>query len=111
MNLYADRLRPRDPKYATEAFDGKDLIRRLIGRGLRAQLRTGNLLTGQRYVALDFFPDSAAKGKPAEIDNAPANARGLPEMPTVIGSLEDLQVTIGNIAKKIDKIPFDEIAV
>src|SRR5262249_54017526 len=27
-------------------------------RGLRAQLRSGNLLTGQLYVALDFYPDA-----------------------------------------------------
>ena len=30
----------------------------LVERGLRAQLRTGSLLTGQLYVALDFFPDA-----------------------------------------------------
>ena len=29
------------------------------GAGLRAQLRSGNLLTGQLYVAFDFFPDAA----------------------------------------------------
>jgi len=35
------------------------LMQRLIEqRGLRAQLRSGNLLTGQLYVALDYFPDA-----------------------------------------------------
>src|SRR5262249_22337186 len=33
-------------------------VKQLIDKGLRAQLRSGNLLTGQLYVALDFFPDS-----------------------------------------------------
>ena len=35
------------------------VLRRMVEqRGLRAQLRSGNLLTGQLYVALDFFPDA-----------------------------------------------------
>ena len=31
-------------------------LRGLVSRGLRAQLRTGNLLLSQRFIALDFFP-------------------------------------------------------
>jgi hypothetical protein len=73
----------------------------LIARGLRAQLRTGNLLTGQLYIALDFFPD-APKAKVDWTKN-PA------EVPTVAGSVEDLRVTIGAIVKKLDKIDFEGI--
>jgi paraquat-inducible protein B len=107
LNLYADRLQSKDPKYAKEPFDGKNLIARLIERGLRAQMRSGNLLTGQRYVALDFFPNA----KPVRVDRALLNGKGVPVMPTVPGNLEELQVTLANIAKKIDKVPFDEIGV
>ncbi len=107
MNLYADRLQSRDPKYANQVFDGRRLMAGLIERGLRAQLRTGNLLTGQRYVALDFFP----KAKPVKLDRAQLSGKTLPEMPTVPGSLEELQVTLANIAKKIDGIPLDEIGI
>ena len=35
------------------------LMQSLVDHGLRAQLRTGNLLTGQLYVALDFQPGRA----------------------------------------------------
>src|SRR3546814_14523430 len=35
---------------------GLAVIKPMVARGLRAQLRTGNLLTGQLYVALDIFP-------------------------------------------------------
>jgi paraquat-inducible protein B len=73
----------------------------LIARGLRAQLRTGNLLTGQLYIALDFFPD-APKAKVDWTKN-PA------EVPTVAGSVEDLRVTVGAIVKKLDKIDFEGI--
>ena len=36
------------------------VMQRLVGeqRGLRAQLRSGNLLTGQLFVAFDFFPNA-----------------------------------------------------
>jgi len=33
-----------------------DAVERLVERGLRAQLKSGNLITGQRYVDLDFHP-------------------------------------------------------
>lgn len=36
------------------------VLRTLVASGLHAQLRTGNLLTNQLYVALDFLPDAAA---------------------------------------------------
>jgi paraquat-inducible protein B len=55
----------------------------MVAKGFRGQLRTGNLLTGQRYVALDFFP----KAKAAPIGwNRP-----IPELPTQPGSLDSLQ--------------------
>src|SRR5271163_1132080 len=34
----------------------RKLIDALVAHGVRAQLRTGNLLTGSLYVSLDFFP-------------------------------------------------------
>ena len=42
----------------------KARIDRYVERGLRAQLKTGSLLTGQMYVALGIFPNAA----PATID-------------------------------------------
>ncbi len=40
------------------------IVRSLVQRGMRAQLRTGNLLTGQLYVALDFFPKAPLPSDP-----------------------------------------------
>ncbi|MHA4869833.1 PqiB family protein [Duganella sp. PWIR1] len=80
---------------------GPALLERLVARGLRGQLRTGNLLTGQLYVALDFFPHAAA----VKMDIT----QELPEVPTVPNSLDELQTQISSIARKLDKVPFEEI--
>jgi paraquat-inducible protein B len=80
---------------------GPQVLERLVARGLRGQLRTGNLLTGQLYVALDFFPNAA----PAKLDMTAE----VPEVPTVPNSLDELQTQISSIARKLDKVPFEDI--
>lgn len=108
MVLYRDRLGSKvSAAIARARVDPEELLRRSIDRGLRAQLRTGNLLTGARYVALDFFPGA---GKRAAAGAEAAPGAGLVEIPTVPGSLEDLQATLTSIVKRIDSVPFDRIA-
>ena len=81
--------------------DLSQLMGRLVGHGLRAQARSGNLLTGQLYVALDFVPHTP----PVAFD---PNARPL-TIPTVPGSFDKLQEQLAEIVDKLDKIPFDSI--
>src|SRR5215468_6021735 len=77
-------------------------VKQLIDKGLRAQLRSGNLLTGQLYVALDFYPDAPkAKGDPT--------AKKPPEIPTIPGTFEELQNNLANVMKKLDKLQIEEI--
>ncbi|EHK63259.1 intermembrane transport protein PqiB [Achromobacter arsenitoxydans] len=79
---------------------GGRLLGVMIKHGLRAQLRTSNLLTGQLYVVLDDFPNA----KPVEFKmSEPAM------IPTVPGNLDQLQQQVSNIVAKIEKIPFDKI--
>src|SRR5690606_152723 len=75
---------------------------RMVEKGLRAQLRTGNLLAGQLYVALDFFPKAA----PAHLDWT----QDPPEFPTIPGTLQSLSERAENIVKKLDNLPLDQIA-
>jgi paraquat-inducible protein B len=78
-------------------------LKRAIERGLRAQLRSGNLLTGQRYVALDFI-------KPAPtLKLAAAGNHGL-EIPSVSGGLDDLQDSLTRVSKSIEQVPFGALA-
>ena len=103
VEVYPDRLRRRDPKnnLPPDELASRQILNSLVARGLRGQLRTGNLLTGQLYVALDFFPN-AKPARAEEVDNVVV-------MPTVPNTLDQLQLQIADIATKLDKIPFDSI--
>jgi paraquat-inducible protein B len=76
-------------------------IGNLVSHGMRAQLRSANFLTGQLLVALDFFPDA----DPAEV-TVENGETVLPDQPA---DLENLQRNLGDISRKLDKIPFDQI--
>jgi paraquat-inducible protein B len=73
----------------------------LVEKGFRGQLRTGNLLTGQLYIALDFFPNA-----PKAAMNWDANP---PEIPIVPGGLQSLQDSVTALVEKLNKIPFEGI--
>jgi paraquat-inducible protein B len=72
-----------------------------VDRGLRAQLRSGSLLTGQLYVALDIFPDAPK----VKIDWTKSPA----ELPVVPSGMQELQNKVNSILTKIDKVPVDAI--
>ena len=82
----------------------KVVLQRLVSNGLKAQLRTGNLLTGQLFVALDFVPGSTTIASSAMLA-----ADGSVRLPTTPGTLSEIQPQIAEIVQKISKIPFDEI--
>ncbi len=76
-------------------------MQKLIDKGVRAQLRSGNILTGQLYVAFDNF-----RGVPkVKIDWTKTPA----ELPVMPSGLEDLKTKINDVLAKIDKIPLDAI--
>lgn len=103
VQIYPDRLRRRDVNPGRESqFTQLERWRFLVSKGLRGQLRTGNLLTGQVYVAIDFFPDA----KPATLDIS----RTPIELPTAPNSLDELQSQVSDIARKINKVPFEELS-
>jgi len=100
---FTGRMSARDIKQQDVTDEQrKAFVAGLVANGLRAQLRTGNLLTGQLYIALDFFPD-APKAKLL------ANNTLDQEIPTIQTSLGELQQTIATVATKIDKFPLQEI--
>ncbi|MGE8638266.1 MAG: intermembrane transport protein PqiB [Achromobacter sp.] len=76
------------------------LLTAMIERGTRAQLRIGNLLTGQLYVAMVEFPD--AKPVTFKMEEEPF-------IPTVPNNLDQLQQQINSILTKLDRVPFEAI--
>lgn len=104
VRLYPDRLQRRElrQKLALGQRERRQLVDTMVERGMRAQLRTGSLITGQLYVALDFFPQAP----PAHVDwNTDP-----PSIPTVPGSLANLEASVTSVMAKLDKIPFDAIS-
>ncbi|MCY0106726.1 MULTISPECIES: intermembrane transport protein PqiB [Pseudomonas] len=81
---------------------GIRLLGTFVDNGLRAQARSGNLLTGQLYIALDFFP----KAEKVAFD---PSARPV-VLPTVPGSLEQLQEKLEAMVDKLNKLPVERIA-
>lgn len=102
VHLYPDRLRSRQRAGTPTESPPAQRIQRFVERGFRAQLRSANLLTGQMYVALDFFPK--APKATMDLKKVP------PEIPSVPGGLGELQESITNIVARLEKVPFDMIA-
>jgi paraquat-inducible protein B len=79
----------------------KDGIAHLVGEGLRAQLQTGSLLTGQLFVALDMFPKTKI--------TTHRNETGYIEFPTVPNSLDQITHSAQAIMDKISKLPLENM--
>jgi len=69
----------------------------LVRNGLRAQLKTGNLLSGALYVDLDFYPE-----EPSQLI---AWDREIPELPTVPTPLDELRGLLTRLAR----LPLDRM--
>jgi paraquat-inducible protein B len=74
----------------------------LVEKGLRAQLKQGNLLTGQLYIELDLYPDEPPRKM--------VYGGKYPEVPTIPTSMEELTKGLTHIVEKLEKLPLEEIA-
>lgn len=94
ITLRSDRIDQLGP--GGMKLDIQELANTLVERGLRARLETQSFVTGQKRIALDFFPDKEATYA------GPVIARGMIELPTVPSQTED-------IANLLRNIPFDRV--
>jgi len=81
--------------------DGEAMFAKLIARGLRAQLRTGSLLTGQMFVNLSMDPEAS----PTNV----AHNGPFPVIPTVPGSTEEIAASLARFAGELEKVPVAQI--
>ena len=73
----------------------KKLMDTLVSRGLRARLKTGSLVSGALYVALDNVPNST----PVALDWT----QNPVQLPTLSGQMEALEDNVASLLKNIDK--------
>lgn len=78
-----------------------DLIAKLVAKGLRAQLRTGVLLTGQLYVNLSMVPEAPAQ---TLAHNGP-----YPVIPSIPGATEEITAGIASFVGRLEKLPVEQI--
>jgi paraquat-inducible protein B len=78
-----------------------DVARRLVSKGMRAQLQTASYITGQMVVALDFVPNAP----PAELA---VNGEEM-VLPSQSGGLGNILTAVNDIAGKLDRLPLDQI--
>jgi paraquat-inducible protein B len=77
------------------------IISTLVKKGLRAQVRTGMLLTGQQYVNLDIYPDLP----PVTL----AKAGRYPELPTVPNPIEEITASAQKLLNALNNFPLESI--
>jgi paraquat-inducible protein B len=83
------------------ADDAKKNISKLVAKGLRAQLKTGSLLTGQLFVDIDFHPDAPnAQVKYGE---------KFPELPTIPAPLLIITARVNDLLSKLETVPIEKI--
>lgn len=85
------------PSETTES----DMVARMVRKGLRAQLRTGVLLTGQLFVNLDIYPGSP----PAEM----TYSGEYPVLPTVPEPVQEITAGLTRLMERLEKLPIEQI--
>ena len=106
--IYPNRLRNIRIHQAKQ-MPFKEGMNALVTGGLRGQLRTGNVVSGQMYVALEFFKGSP----PAKVDWASSP----PVLPTIPGSLarieervQEMLTSASELLAKLKALPLDQLS-
>jgi paraquat-inducible protein B len=76
------------------------IIERAVKKGMRARLQTGNLVTGQLYVGLDFFPDAQPATLLVDGD--------YPEIPTLPNPIEGILIGFNKIIEKLEQADLED---
>lgn len=83
-----------------KSFDYIKEITSATDQGLRASLKSGNLLTGALYIDLDFYPD---EGK----WQGSKTVAGYQQIPTVTSGLSQIQQKVMTSLDKINNLPVE----
>ncbi|MEJ2159207.1 MAG: MlaD family protein [Chromatiales bacterium] len=81
--------------------DAEAALQKAVAAGLRAKLSSGNLITGQKMISFDFFPNAPA----AEMDFSGE----YPTIPALPGSFAELAESFARIAQQLEQVPLQQI--
>jgi paraquat-inducible protein B len=101
LEIEPQRLVPSGLTTAELASNDRPGMTELVKRGLRAQLQSGNLLTGELLVDLTFI----ANATPAELDTSGP----IPVIPSVPGTFDALQASVTSILNKLATLPLEDL--
>ena len=76
------------------------VMEELVQKGLRAQQRTGNLLTGQSYISMSIYPDA----EPRKIVNDDI----YPVLPTIPNTVGEITATVKRLLERFQQLPLEE---
>jgi paraquat-inducible protein B len=99
LDIEPQRIAVRGGTPPREPYVG---MRNLVAQGLRAQLETGNLLTGELVVDLAFHPEAP----PAELRT---DTGSFPEIPSVPADLETIKRSVNQVLDKVAALPIDQL--
>jgi paraquat-inducible protein B len=102
-NLSAEERASGNNAVLTMSADArKRVLRHLVeDRGMRAQLTTGSLITGELYVAFDYVPNAPKVS--IDWDKDPL------ELPVASGGLASIEAKLNSILAKVDSMPLGAI--
>jgi len=78
------------------------VLKKFVERGMRAQLQTGSLLTGQLFVEFAFHPNLPRKSL--------IMTGKYPEIPAVPATMDQLRRTVTDVLAEIRRMPLNKIA-
>lgn len=101
VELELDRIGTRTIGPGQNDTERRRLMERLVEAGLRGQLKSGSLLTGQLFIELDF--DASTQ------PNRMTERDGHPVIPTVPAPLDAITTRLANVLGALEAIPIDQI--
>jgi len=84
----------------------QEALAALIERGLRAQLQTASLVTGQLFVQMDFYTGSYIPGQSTAMPDPVTQLLEIPTVPTIFQEVTD---TARKALDKLAELPLDEM--
>lgn len=78
-------------------------IKKSVRNGMRATLQTGNLLTGQQLISIDYYPDEEPK-KLGQFEQYTT-------IPTIETGVDKLENQVNNLLEKLNALPLEETVI